>query len=126
MAEQIKDAVLGFVRSWIRKRILSNAKSPEIQQSKGLLRFCEELDRLLIEAESQFLFYNETLDKLDAKNLHICLRLSIFLAGFRLGHYNETGGNMRAIKTYANAKRFYYWPGVFDCSCSLTADCLAC
>ena len=33
---------------------------------------------------------------------------------------------MGASKTYANAKRFYYWPGMFDWICALTADCLAC
>ena len=38
LAEQIKDPVLGTVRSWIRKGIPSEAKTPEIQQSKGLLR----------------------------------------------------------------------------------------
>ena len=31
---------------------------------------------------------------------------------------------MGAGKTYNNAKRFYYWPGVFDWICALTADCL--
>ena len=35
LAEQIKDPVLGTVRSWIRKQISPNAKSPEIQQWKG-------------------------------------------------------------------------------------------
>ena len=43
-----------------------------------------------------------------------------------MGHYTELGGHMRASKTYANAKRFYYWPGMFDWICALTADCLAC
>ena len=33
---------------------------------------------------------------------------------------------MGATKTYANAKRFYYWPGMFDWICALTADCLTC
>ena len=36
------------------------------------------------------------------------------------------GGHMRATKTYANAKRVYYWPGQFDWICALTADCLTC
>ena len=36
------------------------------------------------------------------------------------------GGHMGATKTYANAKRFYYWPGMFDWICALTADCLTC
>ena len=31
---------------------------------------------------------------------------------------------MGASKTYNNAKRFYYWPGMFDWICALTADCL--
>ena len=36
------------------------------------------------------------------------------------------GGQIGATKTYANAKRFYYWPGMFDWICALTADCLTC
>ena len=80
----------------------------------------------MIEAEGQLLCYNEPLDKLDEENLHICLPLSLFLACFRLGHYNEVGGHMGATKTYANAKRFYYWPGMFDWIYALTADCLIC
>ena len=33
---------------------------------------------------------------------------------------------MGATKTYANAKRFYYWPGMFDWICALAADCITC
>ena len=33
---------------------------------------------------------------------------------------------MSASKTDNNAKRFYYWPGMFDRICALTADCLTC
>ena len=38
LAEQIKYPVLGALRSWIRKNTPPHTKSPEIQQSKGLLR----------------------------------------------------------------------------------------
>ena len=86
LAEQIKDPVLGTVRSWIRKENFPDVKSPEVQQSKGLLRYCQELDRLLIETEGQLLCYNEPSDKSDEENLRICLPLSLFLACFRLGH----------------------------------------
>ena len=126
LAEQIKDPVLGTVRSWIRKGTSPEPKTPEIQQSKGLLRYCHEFDGLLIEEEGQLLCYNEPTDKLDDENLRICLPLSLFLACFRLGHYNEMGGHLGAAKTYNNAKRFYYWPGMFDWICALTADCLTC
>ena len=108
LAEQIKDPVLGTVRSWIRKGISPEPKIPEIQQSKGLLRYCQEFDRLLIEEEGQLLCYKEPTNKLDDENLRICLPLSLFLACFRLGHYNEMGGHMGAAKTYNNAKQFYY------------------
>ena len=64
LAEQIKDPVLGTVRSWIRKGISPEPKTPEFQQSKGLLRDCQEIDRLLIE-DGQLLCYNEPTDKLD-------------------------------------------------------------
>ena len=36
------------------------------------------------------------------------------------------GGHMGAAKTYNFAKRFYYWPGMFDWICALTADCFTC
>ena len=70
--EQIKDPVLGTVPSWLRKGILPEAKSREIQQSKGLLQYCQEFDRLLIEEEGQMVCYNEPSDKLQAENLRIC------------------------------------------------------
>ena len=93
MAEQIKDPVLGTVRSWIRKGTSPEPKTPEIQQSKGLLRYCQEFDRLLIEEEEQLLCYNEATDKLDDEKLRICLPLSLFLACFRRRLYNEMGGH---------------------------------
>ena len=125
LAEQVKDPVLGTVRSWIRKNTPPDTKLPEIQQSKGLLRCCQEFNRL-IEEEGQLLCYNEPSDKLEEENLRICLFLSLFFACIHLGQYNEMGGHMGATKTYANAKRFYYWPGMFDWICALTADCLTC
>ena len=73
--EKIRDPVLGTVRSWLRKGILPEAKSPETQKSKGLLRYCHEFDRLLIEEEGQLLCYNELTDKLHDENLRICLPL---------------------------------------------------
>ena len=39
--EQIKDPLLGTVRSLIRNQITPDVKSPAIQQSKGLLRYCQ-------------------------------------------------------------------------------------
>ena len=36
------------------------------------------------------------------------------------------GAHKGAAKTCNNAKRFYYWPGIIDWICALTADCLIC
>ena len=126
LAEQIKDPVLGTVRSWIRKGTSLEPKGPEIQQSEGLLRFCQKFDRLLFEEEGQLVCYNEPIDKLDDEKLQVCLPLSLFLDCFRLGHNNDLGVHMGASKTYNNAKWFYYWPGMFDWICAITADCLTC
>ena len=123
---QMKDRPYGAVRSWILKNTTPDNKSSEKGQSKDLLRYCQEFDRLPIEDEGQLLCYNEPSDKVEEEKLRICLPLSLFPACFRLGHYNEMGGHMGATKTYANAKRFYYWPGMFDWTCALTADCLTC
>ena len=35
-------------------------------------------------------------------------------------------GHMDASKTDNNAKKLYYWPGMFDWICATTADCLTC
>ena len=51
LEEQMKGPVLGTVRSWIRKNTSPDTKSPETQQSKGLLRYCQEFNRFLIEEE---------------------------------------------------------------------------
>ena len=126
LEEQIKDPLFGTVRSWIGRDTPPDTKSPEIQQSKGLLRYCQEFNRLLFEGEGQILCYNEPSDKLEEEKLRICFHISLFFACFRQGHYNEMGGHMRATKTYANAKKFYYWPGMFDWIRALTADCLTC
>ena len=126
LQEQLRDPVLSIVRSWIQGNLSPDLRAPEIRQSKGLLRYGQELDRLLMEEHGQLLCYDEPSDTLDDRNLRICLPLSLFLACFRMGHYNELGGHMGASKTYANGKRLYYWPGMFDWICALTADCLAC
>ena len=47
LAEQFKDPVLGTVRPWHRKNTPPRIKSPEIQQSKCLLRYCQEFNLLI-------------------------------------------------------------------------------
>ena len=124
--EQIKDPVISKVRQWIKTGQLPPPKSQELQHSKGLSRYFHEFDRLLIEEQGNLLCYNEPSDNPDHEQLRICLPLSLFLACFRLGHYNDLGGHMGAEKTYLNTKRFYYWPGMHDWICALTQDCVSC
>ena len=88
LAEQIKNPILGTVRSWIQKRTSPDPKAPDIQQSKGILRYCQEFDRLSIGEEGQLLCYKEPTDKLEDENLRIFWPLSLFLACFRLRHYD--------------------------------------
>ena len=105
LQEQLKDPVLSIVRSWLEGNLSPDLRAPETRQSKGLLRYGQELGRLLIEEHGQILCYGEPSDTLDEMNLRICLPLSLFLICFRMGHYDELGGHMGASKTYANAKR---------------------
>ena len=93
LAEQYKDPMLGTVRSWIRKRISPEPKTPEIQQSKGLLRYCQEVDRLLIEEEGQLLCYNEPTDKLDDENLRIRSTFITILSMFRTWTFQRNGAD---------------------------------
>ena len=71
LAERIKNTVLGTVRYCLRKGISPEAKTPDIQQSKGVLRYCQDFNRLLIEEEGQLLCYNEPTDKIDDENIRI-------------------------------------------------------
>ena len=90
---------MSIVRSWIERDTPPDLRAPEIRQSKHPLRYGQELDRLLIEEHGQLLCYDEPSDTLDERNSRICLPLSLFLACFRMGHYNELGGHMGASKT---------------------------
>ena len=93
LEEQMKEPVLGTVRSWIRKNTL-DTKSIEIQQSKGLLRYCQEFNRLLIEDEGQLLCYNEPTDKLEEDNL---LFASLYLYSLHVSDWDNT---MRWMDTW--------------------------
>ena len=59
LKEQMEDPLFRTVRSWIHKNTPPDSKSSEIQQSKGLLPYCQQFNGLLIEEEGQLLCYNE-------------------------------------------------------------------
>ena len=59
LSEQNKGQVLGTVRSGIQKGTSFEPKTAEAQQWKGLSRYGQDFDRLLIEEEGQLLCYNE-------------------------------------------------------------------
>ena len=99
LQEQLEDPVLSIVRSLIEGNTSPDLRAPKIRQSKGLLSYGQELDRLLIEEHGQLLCYDEPSDTLDERNLRICLSLYLFLVCSRMGDYNELFGHMGASKT---------------------------
>ena len=92
----------------------------------GLLQFCQIFDRLLIEEEGQLLCYKEPSNNLKDGKLRISSPLSLFLACFRLGHYNKRGGHRGALKTCNKGNRFHFGPGMFDWICAITDECVTC
>ena len=82
LQEQLKDPVLIIVRSWIERNTSLDLRTPEIRPFKGLLRYGQELDRLLIEGHGQLLCYDEPSDTWCEENLRICLPLLLLLACF--------------------------------------------
>ena len=84
-AEQIKNPVLGTVRSWRSKENSPKANSPAIQKSKQLLRFCQEHGRFRFETEGQLLHYNGPFYKLEEENLKIFHLSSFFSVCFCIG-----------------------------------------
>ena len=97
LEEQMKDPVLGTVRSWIRKNTPPDTKSPEVQQSKGLLRYCQEFNRRLFEEEGQLLCYNEPSDELEEENLFA----SLYLYSFHASNWDTT---TKWVDTWEQAK----------------------
>ena len=83
----MKDPLFGTVRAWIRKNTIPDTKSSEIQESKGLLRYRREFNRLLIEEEGELLCYNEPADKLEEESLRICL---FYLYSFHACNWDTT------------------------------------
>ena len=75
LQEQINDPVLRVVRQWIKTGNKPTPKSPELQHSKGLMRYFQEFDRLTIEEQGNLLCYNEPTDDPADVNLRICLPL---------------------------------------------------
>ena len=100
LQEQLKDAVLSIVRSWIERNTFPELGAPENRQFKGLLWYGQELDWLLIEEHGQLLCYDEPSDTINERHLRVCLPLSLFKACFRMGHYNELVRLMGASKTW--------------------------
>ena len=58
LLEKLKDPVLSAVRSRLRAGFSLDTRAPEIRQSKGLIRHCQEIYRLFIEEHRQFLCYD--------------------------------------------------------------------
>ena len=49
LQEEHKDPVLRSARSSVKEGTSSHPKAPAIRQSKGLLRYCQKLDKLMKE-----------------------------------------------------------------------------
>ena len=113
--------VPGFVTTPLL--IVNRQRSNSLKVSYDIAK--NTTDFLLKKKDSSFVITNHQTSWKRRISVFAFLYLYSF-ACFRLGHYNEMGGHMGATKTYANTKRFYYWPGMFDWICALTADCLTC
>ena len=68
LQEQLKDPVVCVVRSWIQGGISLDLGTSKIRESKGLLRYCQEVNRLHIEERGHLLCYNEPSDTLDEEH----------------------------------------------------------
>ena len=86
LAEQIKDPVLGTVRSWIRENTVPISNHQRSNSLRASFDYATNSTHFLFEEERLLLCYNEPLDKLKEENLRICLPISLFFACLRLRH----------------------------------------
>ena len=56
----------------------------------------------------------------------ICLPLSLMFLAFHLSHSHELSGHFGQMKTLANLKRIFFFPGMFEGFASLINDCSSC
>ena len=68
--------MLSVVRQWITTGNKPTPKSPELQHSKGLMRYFQEFDRRTIEQHGNLLCYNEPMDD-PGENLNLLTTLTI-------------------------------------------------
>ena len=72
--------MLSVVRQWIKTGNKPTSRSPDLQHSKGLMRYFQKFDRLTIEVQGNLLCYNEPIDDPADKNMRICLLLSLSIS----------------------------------------------
>ena len=56
----------------------------------------------------------------------ICLPLSLMFVAFQVSHSHELSGHLGQMKTLANLKRYFFFPGMFKWVTVPINDCLSC
>ena len=127
LTEQKLDSVLSKVREWLKREQKPSLKDPNYQ-SRAFRDYIKNFELLFFDPDTNLLCYTELMPNSDQIEKWICLSLSLMFAAFHLhlSHSHELSGHLGQMKTLANLRRCFFFPGMFKWVTVLINDCLSC
>ena len=125
LTEQKLDSVLSQVQEWLKREQKPSLKDPNYQ-SRAFRNYINNFELLFIDPDTNLVCYKELMSNGDHMEKKICLPLSLMFVAFHLSHSHELSGHLGQMKTLANLKRYFFFPGMFKWVTVLINDCLSC
>ena len=122
--EQKLDNVLSQVSERLKENEKPSLKDPNYQ-SRAFKNYINNFELLFIDPETELICYSNQSDDSETER-RICLPLSLMFVAFHLAHSHELSGHVGQMKTLANLRRCFFFPGMFKWVIVLINDCLSC
>ena len=123
--EQKLDSVLSKVEEWLKKEQKLSLKNPNYK-SQAFRNYIINFEVLSIDPDTNLIWYKKLMLNGDQIEKRICLPLSLVFVAFHMSHSHELSGNLGQMKTLANLKRYFSFPGMYESVTVLINDCLSC
>ena len=125
LTEQNLDSILSKVQERLNREQKPSLKDPNYQP-RAFRNYLNNFELLFIDPDTNLICYKELMPNGDHKEEKICLPLSLMFVAFHLSHSHELSGLLGQMKTLANLKRYFFFPGMFRWVTVLINDRLSC
>ena len=110
------------VQEWLKREQKPSLKDPNYQ-SGAFRNYISFFELLFVDPDTNLICYKELMPNGDHIEKKICLPLSLMFVAFHLSHFLELSGHLSQMKTIANLKRYFFFPGMFKWVTVLINDC---